>query len=312
MILEGTKLPAFYSLLASSVDYAGLFPPASLDLPSALTRYQRARRGPESWMLGSFVISRSRLGELEAIAENYLPAAGDGESWSLSVVLDDPSGDLAADFEALRKRWLGRMQVAAVEVPPKQAAEIGPLATRVPEDVVGFFEVPIDDALSDRVHAIAESGSEAKVRLGGVVARAFPSVGEVARFLLACKDLGVPFKATAGLHHPLRGPQRVTYKEDSPVCWMHGFLNLTFASVLLAVGAIADEELVEVLSESEGGAFRFSHRRIVWRDREVTVEQIERSRRSFFSSFGSCSIEDPINDLSQLGLLTRQSMLGRA
>ena len=311
MILEGTKLPAFYSLLASSVDYAGLFPPAALDLAPALERYQRARRSPESWILGSFVIGRSRLEELEAIAEDYLPSVDDGEPWSLSLVLDDDSGDLAAEFEALRSRWQGRLQVAAVEVPPKQAAEIGPLASRLPDDVVGFFEVPIDEAMPERISAIASSGSEAKIRLGGVVARAFPSVGDVAKFLLTCNELGVPFKATAGLHHPMRGPQRITYSEDSPVCWMHGFLNMTFASVLLAVGAIADEELVEVLSESEGSAFQFSHRRIVWRDREVTVEQIERARRSFFSSFGSCSIDDPLTDLTQLGLITRQSQLER-
>ena len=311
MILEGTKLPAFRSLLASTVDYAGLFPPAALALEPALQRYQKARRGHDRWMLGSFVVSRSRLVELEEIARPFLPAVGDGDPWSLSVVLDDDSGDLAAEFDALRERSQGCLQVAAVEVPPKPVDEVPLLAARMPEDVVPFFEVPLDEGMERRIAAIAASGSEAKVRLGGVVARAFPSVGAVSSFLLACNNLGVPFKATAGLHHPMRGPQAITYDEDSPSTWMHGFLNLILASVFLAVGAIGDNELVEVLSESEGSAFRFSHRRIVWRDREVTVEQIERARRSFFSSFGSCSIDEPLADLERLGLLSRQSLFSQ-
>lgn len=308
MILEGNKLPAFHSLLASTVDYAGLFPPAKLDLEPALATYRNARRSPESWMLGSFVIARSRLAELEAVVENYLPEAGAGSAWSLSVVLDDTEGDLVRSFDELRSRWQGRMLVASVEVPPKSVAEIAALEARLPEDVVTFFEVPLDESTDRRLEAVAGCGAEAKIRMGGVVAKAFPSVPEVARFLLACKTLGVPFKATAGLHHPLRGPQVIVPGQNA-TCWMHGFLNLSLAAVLLSVGAIADDELVEVLSESESTAFSFSHGRIVWRDREVTVEQIERSRRSFFSSFGSCSFEDPIQDLAALGLLDRQTRL---
>lgn len=308
MILEGNKLPAFHSLLASTVDYAGLFPPAKLALEPALAIYRSARRSQESWMLGSFVIARSRLAELESVVDDYLPGPGAGSAWSLSVVLDETDGDLVAEFDELRSRWEGRMLVASVEVPPKAVAEIAALEARMPEDVVTFYEVPLDESTERRLEAVAGCGAEAKIRMGGVVARAFPSVPDVARFLLACKDLGVPFKATAGLHHPLRGPQRIVPGED-PMCWMHGFLNLSLAAVLLSVGSIADDELVEVLSESEASAFSFSHGRIVWRDREVTVEQIERSRRSFFSSFGSCSFDDPVQDLASLGLLDRQSRL---
>ena len=308
MILEGNKLPAFHSLLASTVDYAGLFPPAKLELEPALAIYRKARRGPENWMLGSFVIARSRLAELESKVGDFLPAPGAGSAWSLSVVLDDTDGDLVREFDELRARWQGRMLVASVEVPPKAAAEIAALEARLPEDVVTFFEVPLDESTDRRLEAVAGCGAEAKIRMGGVVAKAFPSVPEVARFLLACKDLGVPFKATAGLHHPLRGPQYIVPGQDA-TCWMHGFLNLSLAAVLLSVGSIADDELVEVLSESEASAFSFSHGRIIWRDREVTVEQIERSRRSFFSSFGSCSFDDPVQDLATLGLLDRQTRL---
>lgn len=309
MILEGTKLPAFHSLLASTVDYAGLFPPTSLPFSEALSAYRDARKGPQSWMLGSFVVARSRLEELEAQADGFLPAVGDGPPWSLSVVLDVTDGDLNGEFEALRERWSGRMAVAAVEVPPSTADAIKPMAARIPEDVVAFFEVAPVQGLETRLEAVARAGAEAKIRMGGIVPKAFPSVSEVSRFLLSCKELGVPFKATAGLHHPMRGPQRVTYETNAPVCWMHGFLNLTLASVLLSVGAIADQELVEVLSESEASAFRFASNRVVWRDREITVEQIERARRSFFSSFGSCSFREPITDLEELGLLSRQSRL---
>ena len=308
MILEGNKLPAFHSLLASTVDYAGLFPPAKLDLEPALSVYRSARRSSESWMLGSFVIARSRLEELEAVVDGYLPEAGSGAAWSLSVVLDETDGDLVREFDELRARWQGRMLVASVEVPPKTPGEIAALEARLPEDVVTFFEVPLDDSIDRRLEAVAGCGAEAKIRTGGVVAKAFPSVPEVARFLLACKELGVPFKATAGLHHPLRGPQRIVPEQEA-MCWMHGFLNLTLAAVLLSTGTIADDELVEVLSESEATAFSFSHGRIVWRDREVTVEQIERSRRTFFSSFGSCSFDDPVQDLAALGLLDRQARL---
>ena len=86
------------------------------------------------------------------------------------------------------------------------------------------------------VAAIARRGGRAKMRTGGVTAEAFPTAAQVLRFLRACTEARVPFKATAGLHHPLRAEYRLTYAPDSPRGTMFGFLNVFLTAVLLRHG----------------------------------------------------------------------------
>ena len=57
---------ALRTLVAGVVDYAGLFPPAGLDMPAAVRHYAECRVGDDAWMLGRFVVQAARLDEWES------------------------------------------------------------------------------------------------------------------------------------------------------------------------------------------------------------------------------------------------------
>ncbi|HVS16680.1 MAG TPA: hypothetical protein VMV46_22435 [Thermoanaerobaculia bacterium] len=290
---------ALRALLRSLFDYAGLFPPAARTVDAAAGAYGLARRGPHDWMLGSFVVSLTELDALVAARERVAGST----AWPVSVLVGEAGEEQAVRLRQERDRCAGKLVLGAVEVAPLRAEEIPGAAARLPADVQTFFESPIDDALEARLDAIAVAGACAKVRMGGVVPAAFPDVDRVARFVAGCKRRGLPFKATAGLHHPLRGAQPVTYEDDSPSVVMHGFLNLAVASALLDAGALEPSRVAAVLAEEEASAFRANGRELAWRELHADLPQIERCRRSFFCSVGSCSFDEPVADLRALGLL---------
>ncbi len=157
----------------------------------------------------------------------------------------------------------------------------------------GTYVEIADLALLD---AIAEHGLRAKIRTGGITANAFPAIGSIAEFLRACKAKGVAFKATAGLHHPLRCVKPLTYEPNAATGTMHGFLNVFLAAALL-------DHAEDVLAETDARAFAFDDDGVTWRDRRVTTAELMTMRRTFATSFGSCSFEEPINDLRELNLL---------
>lgn len=147
-----------------------------------------------------------------------------------------------------------------------------------------------DIALLD---ALARHGLRAKIRTGGVTVDAFPPIGDVAQFLRACKAAGVAFKATAGLHHPLRCLKPLTYASDAPTGTMHGFLNVFLAAALL-------DHADAILAEEDASAFSFDDEGASWRGHRATTEALRMMRRDFATSFGSCSFEEPIADLRAL------------
>lgn len=157
-----------------------------------------------------------------------------------------------------------------------------------------YCEVPIGD-----LDEVRRAGCLAKLRTGGVKPEAIPAVADVAAFILACAERRLPFKATAGLHHPVRSPHPLTYEADAPRAVMHGFLNVFLAAALAWHG---DRDIEPVLSETDPAAFRFDDR-AHWRDRSLDAEQVREARQNFAHSFGSCSFEEPVSDLEALGLL---------
>lgn len=138
-------------------------------------------------------------------------------------------------------------------------------------------------------------GLRAKIRTGGITDDAFPSPESVAAFIRACKDAGVAFKATAGLHHPLRCVKPLTYEPNAAVGTMHGFLNVFLAAAMT-------EDAEAILRESDKSAFTFDDDGAAWRSRRVTIDELK-AMREFAISFGSCSFEEPIGDLKELGWL---------
>jgi len=138
-----------------------------------------------------------------------------------------------------------------------------------------YVELPLDDELEERVAELAERGLRAKVRCGGVEV---PSRAALARFLRTCRDAGVPFKATAGLPHPLATAER------------HGFLNV------LAACAFEDEDALE-------GHVSLTPEALRWGDRRAGADELVRVRREQLVAVGSCSFFEPVDELTELGIL---------
>ncbi len=293
------------ALLHALVDYAGLFPPAALDMSAAVREYTAHRASPEAWMLGHFVLPVSRLDEFETSLAT-LESSTPGDVWRLSVL---PSVDLdatlaaIADFNARNRTTRGRAAVAdTIEFKLEAIPDLETALATIPPDLTSYVELPIDDDLAPRLAAISRAGARAKVRTGGVTAGAFPASHALARFIQSCADAGVPFKATAGLHHPLRGDYRLTYEPGAPHGMMFGFLNVFLAAAFARTG-LTLKELALLLEEKDASAFEFTETAATWRGRAVSRTGISAVRHHVALSFGSCSFQEPVDDLRSLGLL---------
>lgn len=319
-----TDLPeALRALLREIVDYAGLFPPAGLPLEEAIANYLRYREGEGRWMLGRFVIPVRRLSTLDPFADGM---RSDG-SVPFSVL--GSGGDdadafmdaLAEDLDAIRVFHDAHGEYARVE--SMEVRLPGPLLDQdsdivqhfleqVADDfaaaelatVERFYEVPVgaqtrgilDEVLPAVKVADADQPTGLKMRLGGTEPGTHPEPQHVAPIITLCERHGVRFKATAGLHHPLRHDNA---EAGEP---MHGFLNVFGASVLCRVHELDEATVLACLQEREASHFRFEGGRFAWQEHEVTAEQIAEARE-FATSFGSCSFEEPREDLRGLGLL---------
>ena len=290
-------MSALHTLLHRSIDYAGLFPPAGLEMRAAVANYQDYRGSPDAWALGRFIVPADRLHELEEASGHY----PHGATWQLSVLVGpDLGGDIAqiADFQRRHAGTSPRMAVAAVELKADSGSAIQDTMLRLPQGLPVYFELPIRNDLPELVATVARTGGRAKVRTGGVTPQAFPSTASLAQFIRACTRAGVAFKATAGLHHALRAEYRLTYDEDSGTGMMFGFLNLFLATALARSGA-EEADIHGVLEESSPQAFRLEDTAINWRNHRLDHAALQRSRESIVS-FGSCSFTEPMAELRTL------------
>jgi hypothetical protein len=304
---EARKAVTLRTLLAHAIDYAGLFPPAQLDVAGAVAEYESYLASDDAWALGRFVLPAARLDDLLAAASDATtdPLGAQHAERQLSVVL---GADLAADVERVRlfsgdasdhAWWSG---VDAVELRASTPEAIRDAMRRVPDGMERYVEIPIAADPTPLVRAIREAGAFAKVRTGGTTTDAFPASDHVVRFLVSCLREGVPFKATAGLHHPLRGEYPLTYEPGSACGRMYGFLNVFLATAFLAAG-LGEADACQLLEESDPNAVSFSRTGAVWRGNRLPVDRLAESRR-VLTSFGSCSFREPIDDLTALGWLS--------
>lgn len=294
-------------LLTGLIDYAGLFPPAALTMDAAVRNYARYLMSPEAWMLGRFIVPMARLDEFEQAAADLLPKGNPVHPWRLSVLGGaDLSEDLnrIADFNHLHARDenAGAVVVDTVELKAEKAEGIRRARKLLPRSLVSYFEIPVTHDPTELILALAQTGAFAKARTGGISAQAFPSPAELARFISACAEERVAFKATAGLHHPLRASYRLTYEAESQSALMHGFLNVFLAAAFARFG-LSEEGIRELLQETTPEAFEFSNDAVVWRTHQLTLLRLEVVRHTFAISYGSCSFEEPVDDLKKLGLL---------
>ena len=298
-------------LLGGLVDYAGLFPPASESMRAAAEKYADYRDGADQRALGRFIVPASRLAELERESADLMPRRKPSEPWRLSALIGgEPAAEMRAIVEFNQRHSAGSgnslAAIDVVEIKGGSAADIAAHSRALPKSVVAYFEIPAGANPSQLIGAVAAAGARAKIRTGGVTADAFPSAEAIIAFIDACLRADVAFKATAGLHHPLRGEYRLTYEPGSATAMMYGYLNVFLATALLRAGSSRDVAQA-VLLETDPASLDFEDDGISWRGRKLTTPQLLTSRE-FAISFGSCSFREPIDELGQL---TRTSRTGQ-
>ncbi len=287
-------------LLDGLIDYAGLFPPAALPMSAAVQQYAAYRAGAQRGMLARFVLTADRLEEFVAVASALPePRGADGTSWPLAVLA---TGTDAAALDAFDTAHGARWHVDTIEAKAVDLPGIAALAAAYRPRRVVYVEVPVKQDPGALIAALAPLGLRAKIRTGGVTADAFPPPSDVMRFLVACVRYEVPFKATAGLHHPIRGEYALTYAADAPRATMYGFLNLFVAAILLHAGHAA-ASVAPLLEERDASTIRVRDGSITWRALAADASQVAAARATFAGSFGSCSFEEPVQDLAALSLL---------
>jgi hypothetical protein len=309
------------ALLENLIDYAGMFPPARLPLAEALHRYRELRGTPEAWMLGRFVCA---AGDLRAL-RNELD--GDPTAVRLDVAALCKGGsspaefarNLDADLQAMRGLRAGPgapVTADVIELPLAFSFRSDAIAALVDlvmprihaQSLRLFIEVPVGPAWQEQVETFAgvlgtrtTAASDVplplglKIRCGGT---AIPTADQLAMFIQHCRAARVPWKATAGLHHPIRRSETAA----APHAMSHGFLNVFAAGILAEVHDLKSAQLRELLQEGSVDAFHFTDTHFGWRTWQCSAEQI-RSARRWVVSFGSCSFDEPRDELHGLGLL---------
>ncbi|HXS13823.1 MAG TPA: hypothetical protein VN734_14050 [Acidobacteriaceae bacterium] len=281
-------MTAVQALLHGAIDYAGLFPPAGLDLETTVRNYAQYRAGRDRGALGRLVMPAGKLAEFAGRWPQYVV------EWPISLL---PGSDY--DTEMRLAVDVG-LRLDVVECRPARLQDIAEIRRRMPSGGLLFAESPQGCALQDLITAAAGAGACAKVRTGGVVAEAIPSSSTVAAFLVACAQHDVRLKATAGLHHALRGERRLTYEPRSATAPMHGFVNFFIAAMAAYEGA-NEPVIAEILNDGERRSFDSNADGLQWRGRIFSSEVVKEVRDRFAISFGSCSFEEPMQEMRAMG-----------
>lgn len=312
LLVDGRK-----AMLEGLVDYAGLFPPTSLDLETAVATYRDARHGPHGWMLGRFLCPTSQLENLAGVLTRTMTA---GEAtWGVSAIFDGPtaSGDAATfdrHMDPGAKILLAEVKAPAAATDGRDVVDAtdallpvvdGALA--VSTEITPFVELDRGPAWGKGVESAVAGiaalrtarlrAMGAKLRTGGLTADAFPTPDEVAAFIVACARHGVPFKVTAGLHHPVRHSDAELGVER------HGFLNVVLGAAL-ATGGAAPDTVAAAISETDPSALDMGVAGLRWRDHRFGVAALRKVRHHVFPAYGSCSFDEPVEDLMAMGVVT--------
>ncbi len=300
------------ALLTHSIDYAGMFPPCSLALEPALQNQAQYVHDPDAWMLNTFVLPVEKF---DAAVEN-LSLFDREHPLRISALgmrtanRDEFLAALEIATEKIRSfsaEHVDFVSVRQLEMPLSQDVDLGLLAIMrsilKSLELQVFWETPINSA-EEAIALVAEYNSQTgaaefgyKLRTGGVTADAFPTSQEIARALVAAARQRVPIKFTAGLHHPIR------QFRDEVKTKMHGFLNVLGAAVLAAESQWDEQQTSEMLEDENSDSFSFHGDFFTWREWKIATDQIK-ARRKLVTSFGSCSFDEPREDLRALNLPT--------
>ena len=289
-------MTALRALLAGLVDYAGLFPPAALNLSSAVEQYAEYEASDQAWMLGRFVLPAAHLDAFRD-AQSTLR---DQPEWHLSALV---GADVESDVDRVRSfntAMAGRAHVDTIEAKAATDAAVARIADSA-SDFRAFVEIPLDN-FESFLDAIRDRGLNAKVRTGGVTSELFPEPEALLAFIEhACRE-NVPFKATAGLHHAMRGDYRLTYEDNAPRGPMCGFLNVFLTAAFVHAG-MTDGAALALLLERDLKKIFVSSNAIRWAGRSISTDDIRAARDCVAVSFGSCSFREPVDELRAASLI---------
>ena len=293
-------MTAVHALMTGLIDYAGLFPPAGVEMARAIENYAAYQSRPDHWALGRFVVPVARLGLFATELDALPPEVRVGSRWPITALLGtDPVADMAAVC-LFNERHAGGPQVRSLEGKVATVSQVHAARAPIPSSFDLYLELPLTGELPRMVDAVKDAGALAKIRTGGVQPADIPSPDAVLTFLTLCADAALPFKATAGLHHPVRAMQPLTYQPGSTCATMFGYLN-----VFLAASALWHErpesEALAVLVREDRDALRFTTDRLEWGDTRFTLGELAATRRDFAHTIGSCSFLEPVTELAQLG-----------
>ncbi len=290
-------------LLSEIVDYAGVFPPSKLAMSEAVINYATYRNSNYGWMLGRFVVPVGRFGEFLDAAKDFVERDKNGGAWRLSVLASEDIYETVRQIEDFNAKNAPYIVCDALEVKANSSSLVEKIASAVPPSIETFFELPLNGDLADLVSTLAIRKQNAKIRTGGVTPEAFPTAKEIIRFVRTCLAANVPFKATAGLHHPLRCFKPLTYESDAPEGVMNGFLNLFLMTGFTRAGFKVNL-LKELLEDETEGGFKFKETGVSWRQEYfLNNSQLYNLREKGIISFGSCSFEEPVADLQEIRIL---------
>jgi hypothetical protein len=291
---EQEGMTAIESLLSELIDYAGLYPPAALDMHTAVRNYLEYGNGAHKRALGRFVIDLARFPYLWDAAGDYV------RNLRLTVIAA-PDSDWSEVHRLIDKGYV----IESIEIKPDAPEEIASIAEQLPAELTAYFEIPFD-ASPKWLYAIEASGGRIKLRMGGTAAEAFPSPQSVATMLEELAHRRLVFKATAGLHHAVRGRHAIhCVAGDVPgdaTAVMHGFVNLSCAAALLYFGAEASDAQ-HALEEEWPRSWQMMPEALAWGEYSWNGDELCEVRRQFFAGFGSCSFQEPIEELEAMGWL---------
>ncbi|MEM1071503.1 MAG: hypothetical protein AAGH71_01590 [Planctomycetota bacterium] len=316
-------MPASMDALTEAlIDYAGLFPPAKLNMGPACSAFARHLQSEDASRISHFVCPASRLDELTKHGAALMPGtyatsgyremADASEPWKVSAILQAEHAEegfaaVGAFNERHRTEDRGLARVDTVEVKAPSSAFIDEAIAAADGDLFPFFEIDHREDPRGLIAALSGQRAAAKIRCGTVEVNGMPTSEQVSRFIHACALGDVVFKATAGLHHPIRGTYRLTYDDNPPMGQMHGFVNVFLASAFVYAIKLSHELTIALLDETDAAKFAFDDAGAVWHSPDgelhVSTDQIAACRSRFAVSYGSCSFDEPVNESRELGWL---------
>ena len=306
-----------HALVYSVIDYAGLYPPAQHDPKTTVHHYATLHGSPRDWMLGRLVWPAAKLAELSELAVGAAPQAVAPETvgaWAISCVLA-PAGTpkFVEDLEAVsqfneqhEQEGSPAMRIDSIESVASDVESVELGLSQLPDDIYPYFEIALDRDPRGMIAALVCEEAGAKFRTGGTTPQAHPAAGDLARAMHACAAAGVAFKATAGMHRAL------CHFNHAAGAKQFGFLNVFIGAAMTYARRLDVDGLTRFLTIDSVEDIDFSEKALTWKGVRVSTEEIVEARARFAHSFGSCSFDEPWDDLVAMELIRAVASGGAA